>query len=229
MTNDLRRQFGSRPDHDDVVESGGLLRDLLELDAVKDLLEYAQTLFYLGQFEAALTATAQAVHIPDIGKLRSACYKCLACWTLETGDLRKAEVITQNYLRETGNTFDCLALCGEVASMRGDDAGALNYFNTALTAADAQATTPERVKDVTLVLYLRIASLVRLRRFDEALQHWSSVERRDSNNADLWYLGALCLVQRGRDIEALTYCKRALEIDEHHIDAGKLKRRLETT
>lgn len=227
MTNDPDRQFGFALDRD-AVEPRGLLRGLLELDPVSDLLEYAWTLFYLGQFEAALQATERAFHNAEISKLRAACYRCLARWTLEVGDLRKAEVTAQNYLREVGNSFDTLALCGEVASMRGDDASALNYFNSALTASDAEVATAERVKDVTLTLYLRVASLVRLRRFDEALQHWSSVERRDSNNADLWYLGALCLVQRGRQAEALTHCRRALEIDEHHIDAGKLKQRLET-
>lgn len=57
----------------------------------------------------------------------------------------------------------------------------------------------------------------------------AAADERDTENADLWYLGAVVWAQAGRADEALRCCERALALDARHLDAGKLKRQLSRT
>lgn len=187
----------------------------------------AQILFSFAQFEAALAALARAPETNEVVELRRACYHHLAHWALETGDLVRAEWAAEQLLREDNSSFQAWAVRGEAASMRGDDTAALECFNHALGALPhVYAALPEQAREIARLLYLRVAAMVRLRRYAEAIEHWRTAVERDAENADLWYLGALCWTQSGRTDEALQLCLRALSLDARHLDAGKLKRQL---
>lgn len=195
--------------------------------------ERARILFAFAQFEAALAALAQATETKEVAELRRACYHHLAHWALETGDLTRAEWAAEQHLREDNsgfqswNAWQAWAVRGEAASLRGDDAAALECFNYALGALPREyAASPEQASETARLLYLRVAAMVRLRRYAEAIEHWRAAIERDAENADLWYLGALCWAQSGRKDEALRLCLLALTLDARHLDAGKLKRQL---
>lgn len=193
----------------------------------REAYEQARVCFAFAQFEAALAALAQAPETNETIEMRRACYHHLAHWALETGDLARAEWAADQHLREDASAFQAWSVRGEIASLRGDDAAALECFNRALGLLPREyAATEEQAREVARLLYLRVASLVRLRRYAEALEHWRAAVERDSENADLWYLGALCWAQTGRADEALRFCQRALTLDARHLDAGKLKRQL---
>ncbi|HYO92130.1 MAG TPA: tetratricopeptide repeat protein, partial [Pyrinomonadaceae bacterium] len=197
-------------------------------DEPKKIWEQAQALFALAQFDAALVSLAQLAENPEVNELRRRCYDHLARWAIEVGDLSSAEWATEQYLREDESSFHAWALCGEVASLRDDDAAALDYYSRALTVLPRDySSTPAQAYQVNHLLYLRVSTLVRLQRYEEALEHWRAVIKRNDANADLWYLGALCTAQLGRTVEALPLCRRALELDKQHIDAAKLRQRLE--
>lgn len=194
---------------------------------VNELLEQARILITFAQFEAALAALVQAPETNDVVELRRACYHHLAHWALETGDLGRTEWAAEQLLREDNSSFRAWAVRGEAASMRGDDAAALECFNHALGALPREyAASPEQAREIARLLYLRVAAMVRLRRYAEAIEHWRTAVERDAENADLWHLGALCWAQSGRTDEALRLCLRALSLDARHLDAGKLKRQL---
>ncbi|MBS1790054.1 MAG: tetratricopeptide repeat protein [Acidobacteria bacterium] len=195
--------------------------------------EQARILFSFAQFEGALAVLAQAQETNEVAELRRACYHHLAHWALETGDLARAEWAAEQLLREdnssfqTWQTWQAWEVRGEVASLRGDDMAALECFNYALNALPREyAASPDQAREIARLLYLRVAAMVRLRRYAEAIEHWRTAVERDGDNADLWYLGALCWAQSGRTDEALRLCLRALSLDTRHLDAGKLKRQL---
>ena len=189
---------------------------------------FRSLLFCFAQFEAALIALADLPENADAGSLRRACYLGLARWAIETGDLGRAEWASEQYLREDDGSYQSLATRGEVASLQGDDVTALEFFNRALAVLPREYNaTTELTLEVNRLVYLRVAALVRLRRSEEAFDQWRSAVQRTTDNADLWYLGAFCLVQLGRSSEGLPLLERALLIDPRHIDAGKLKRHLE--
>jgi tetratricopeptide (TPR) repeat protein len=199
-----------------------------EPDTTNEKLKHAHLLFAFAQFEAALILLASVPESPDANALRRNCYHSLARWSLETGDLARAEWAAAQHLSEEEGAFESWATRGEVASLRGDDAASLEFFNRALDALPREyATSPAENLEVNRLLYLRVVALVRLGRYQEAFDHWHAVVQRCTENSDLWYLGALCLVQLGRTAEAVPLCQRSIEIDPRHIDAGKLKRRIE--
>lgn len=190
-------------------------------------LEQARILFSFAQFEVSLAVLAQAPETNEVAELRRACYHHLAHWALETGDMARAEWAAEQQLREDNASFQAWVVRGEAASLRGDDAAALECFTNALNALPREyAALPEQAREVARLLYLRVAAMVRLKRYAEAVEHWRAAIERDAENADLWYLGALCWAQSGRKDEALRLCQRALVLDARHLDAGKLKRQL---
>ena len=192
-----------------------------------DYIERARLLFQLAQFEAALQVLGPMENDPVAKDLRCRCYQNLSHWSLEIGDLETAEAVSEQQLRECGGSFGGYALRGEIASAKGNDVSALGFFSNALAMMPRdQAVTPDESQELNRILYLRVASLVRLSRYEEAFEHWRAVIKRDENNSDLWYLGALCLVNVGRLSEAASPCQRALELDPQHIDAGKLRAQL---
>lgn len=194
---------------------------------LRESVHQARRLFVCAQFESALAVLAQAAETREVAELRRACYHHLAHWALETGDLARAEWAAEQHLREDSASFQAWAVRGEAASLRGDDAAALECFNYALGALPREyAATPEQAREAARLLYLRVAAMVRLRRYAEAIEHWRAAIERDAGNTDLWYLGALCWAQTGRKDEALRLCVRALALDARHLDAGKLKRQL---
>ena len=192
--------------------------------------EQGRLLFAFAQFESALAALAQAEENAEVTELRRACYIHLAHWALETGDLARVEWAAEQHLREDNSSFQAWAVRGEAASLHGNDAAALQCFNYALSALPREySATAEQAREVARLHYLRVAALVRLRRYTEAMEHWRPAIERDPENADLWYLGALCWTQTGRKDEATQLCLRAIELDARHLDAGKLKRQLMQT
>ena len=207
-----------------------MLLQLQQTDAgPPDLLNRARQLFQLAQFDSALTTLQSLPEDSEVAELRARCYQHLGRWLLEIGDLTRAGQVAEQHLRDCGACFEAYALQGEVASLRGDDAAALSFFSTALSVLPRDYAPEEAgYQEVDHLLYLRVASLVRLRRYDEALEHWRAVIKRNNLNSDLWYLGALCLVNTGKANEAKELCRRALNIDPHHIDAAKLNERLKT-
>lgn len=222
----------ARFDRSDDATVRGLMTEVLSsLQAApanrQEAWEKAQALFALAQFEAALAVLAEVNEDADVSGLRQACYYHLAHSALETGDLVRAERAVEKLVREAENDFRAWAVRGEIASLRGDEVRALESFNRALNALPRDYNlVGEQADDVARLLYLRVASLVRLRRFAEALEHWRPAVERASANADLWYLGALAVAQLGRAEEALRYCQQALTLDALHLDANKLKRQL---
>lgn len=196
----------------------------------REALTQAWQFFAFAQFEAALATLTQIPETAEAGALRRGCYEHLARWALETGDLARAEWAAEQHLREDSSAFQAWAVRGEVASLRGDDAAAIEGFNRALgTLPREYAATEEQAREVARLLYLRVAALVRLRRYPEAMEQWRVAAERDAENSDLWYLGALCLAQLGQVGEARRLCQRALQLDARHLDASKLKRQLEAT
>jgi tetratricopeptide (TPR) repeat protein len=204
-----------------------LLHELESPPESNDKLRRARQLFSLAQFEAALSLLASIGNDPEVNYLRCRCFHYLAGWLFESGDLERAESVSEQQLRECGPSFGALALRGEIASARNDDLSALAFFSRAIThSAQSTVVTSEESLQLNHILYLRVASLVRLQRYDEALDHWHAVIKRNENNSDLWFLGALSLVNKGRASEAGALCQRALALDPHHVDAAKLKARL---
>jgi tetratricopeptide (TPR) repeat protein len=209
--------------------SATLARLVGEPTESRQAFEQAQLLFAFAQHDAALAVLARLADSAEVRTLRQACYEQLAQWAMEVGDLRRAEQAVEQHLRENSGAFRAWAVRGEVASVRGDDQAALECFNYALGALPRDyAATPGQAAEVARLLYLRVVTLARLRRFAEALEHWRGAVERDPENADLWYWGALAWTQAGRADEGLRLCRRALELDARHLDAARLKRQLES-
>lgn len=217
-------------DENVILQMTSLISQLeLQPDAAGDICEQAKLLLKFGQFEAALSLLAQAANSQEIAEMRRSGYASLARWALESGELALVEWATDRFLWETPDAPELWTLRGEAASMRGEDSLALDYFNRASQLSpQPYAQTAEQERESNRLMYLRVAALVRLRRYAEAWEHFSAAINRDETNSDLWYLGAVCLVQTGRNQDALPLCQRALACDPRHIDAGKLKRNLES-
>jgi tetratricopeptide (TPR) repeat protein len=190
------------------------------------VLDSARSLLACAQFEAALARLA-GLNGATAAALRNDCFLQSACWALEVGELERADWAAEQLLFKNSHAVAALTIRGEVASLRGEDAQALELFQQALALLpQGLSVSGEELEAINRLLYLRVAMLVRLRRYPEALEAWRAVVNTNEGNPDLWYLGALCLVQMGHAAEALPLCERALAADKRHIDAGKLRRQL---
>jgi tetratricopeptide (TPR) repeat protein len=212
------------------MEISSSLAQLQRLPAdAQEAFQQAQQLFRFAQFEAVLAIVSQLPESSDVASLRRESYMQLSQWAFEVGDLARAEWACAQCLREE-NRFEAWMIRGEIASGRGDDLSSLEYFDRALKLLPHDhAATVDQIQDINRLLYLRVAALVRLQRYSEAIEHWRAAIARDESNSDLWYIGALCLTQMGRANEALPVCQRAVLLDPRHIDANKLRRTLQAS